>query len=60
MSFQEIAEVTAVLAAASYLGLRGYRALRKKGCASGCGACSTIDFARIEARAKAAEAKKKA
>ena len=60
MTIQEIAVMIVVLLAASYLGLRAYRALRRKECGSGCGACGTIDFAKIEARIKAEERKNQA
>ena len=59
MPLQEIAAIVIVMVAAVYLIMRSYGALRKKNCASGCGACGTIDFAKIEAQIKAAEAKKK-
>lgn len=58
MLIQEIAVSLIVLTAAGWLGLRSYKALKRKDCGSGCGACSTIDFAKVEAQIKAAESKK--
>lgn len=47
MEVQEIGALIITAAAAGWLGLRAYRALRRKDCGGGCKGCSTIDFSKI-------------
>jgi hypothetical protein len=53
MLIQEILLIVAFLAALAYLGQMVYRSFRaKSGCASGCGKCGVVDFAKIEKQLK--------
>ena len=46
---QQILIVVIFLGAIIYLGLMVYRAFQaRSGCASGCGKCGAVDFAKIE------------
>jgi hypothetical protein len=53
MLLQEILLVVVFVAALAYLGQMVYRSFRAKtGCASGCGKCGVVDFAKIEKQLK--------
>jgi hypothetical protein len=54
MLLQEILLGITFLGAVAYLGSLGYKSLHaKSGCASGCGKCNAVDFAKIEQQIKA-------
>lgn len=53
MFLQEILLVVVFVAALSYLGFIVYKSFQaKSGCASGCGKCGAVDFAKIEKQLK--------
>jgi bacterioferritin-associated ferredoxin len=53
MFFQEILLVVVFVAALAYLGFIVYKSFQSKsGCASGCGKCGAVDFAKIEKQLK--------
>ena len=57
MFLQQIVLILIFLGAVAYLGLMVYRGFQaKSGCASGCGKCGAIDFAKIEQKIKDKEA----
>jgi FeoB-associated Cys-rich membrane protein len=53
MFLQQIVLILIFLAAVAYVGFMLYRSFQaKSGCASGCGKCGAIDFAKIEQKIK--------